>query len=70
MFIIFILPHLSGVMHTSFLIWLGLIFKCYPCCMIAEIMIATAQIGEFIAAMAKWKVPRNIVIPIAIMFRY
>lgn len=70
MFIIFILPHLSGVMHTSFLVWLGLIFKCYPCCMIAEIMIATTQIGEFMAAMAKWKVPRNIVIPIAIMFRY
>ena len=70
MFVIFILPHLSGVMHTSFLVWLGLIFKCYPCCMIAEIMIATTQIGEFMAAMAKWKVPRNIVIPIAIMFRY
>ncbi len=70
LFMVFVLPTLSGVLHTSLLVWLGLVFKCYPCCMIAGIMIATTQIGEFMAAMAKWRVPRSVVIPIAIMFRY
>lgn len=70
LFMIFALPKLSGVLHTSLLVWLGLIFKCYPCCMLARIMIATTQIGEFMAAMAKWRVPRSVVIPVAIMFRY
>ena len=70
LFVSYILPTLGGVLHTSLLVWFGLVFKCYPCCMLAGILIATTQIGEFMAAMAKWRVPRSVVIPIAIMFRY
>lgn len=65
-----ILPNIGGVLHTSLLVWLGLVFKCYPCCMIAALFISTTQIGEFMAAMSKWRVPRSVVIPLAIMFRY
>ncbi len=67
---LYFLPLLSGTAHTSLLVWLGLVFKCYPCCMIAAVMIGTTQIGEFMAAMAKWNIPRSVVIPLAIMFRY
>ncbi|SFB32130.1 energy-coupling factor transport system permease protein [Acetitomaculum ruminis DSM 5522] len=67
---IYILPEISGTAHTSLLVWLGLVFKCYPCCMLAGIVIGTTKISEFMAAMAKWNVPRSIVIPLAIMFRY
>lgn len=70
LFVTYILPTLGGVLHTSLLVWFGLVFKCYPCCMLAGILVATTQIGEFMAAMAKWRVPRSVVIPIAIMFRY
>lgn len=70
LFATFVLPMLSGVAHTSLLVWLGLVFKCFPCCMMAGIFIETTQIGEFMAAMSKWKIPRSVVIPIGIMFRY
>ena len=69
-FAIFILPMLHGTAHISLLVWLGLVFKCYPSCMIAGVIIGTTQISEFMAAMAKWNVPRTIVMPLAIMFRY
>lgn len=67
---IYAVPLLSGTAHTSMLVWFGLVFKCYPCCMLAGVIIGTTQIGEFMAAMAKWNVPRSVVIPLAIMFRY
>lgn len=70
LFASFLLPNIGGVLHTSLLVWLGLVFKCYPCCMIAALFISTTQIGEFMAAMSKWRVPRSVVIPLAIMFRY
>lgn len=64
------LSYLTGTLHTSLLVWLGLVFKCYPSCMLAGVVTGTTHISEFMAAMAKMKVPREIVIPIAIMFRY
>lgn len=67
---IYVLPMLKGTAHTSILVWLGLVFKCYPCCMLAGVIVGTTQISEFMAAMAKWNVPRTVVIPIAIIFRY
>ncbi len=67
---VYVLPQLDGTAHTSLLVWLGLVFKCYPCCMLAGVIIGTTQISEFMAAMAKWNVPREVVIPLAIMFRY
>ncbi|MCR4728238.1 MAG: energy-coupling factor transporter transmembrane protein EcfT [Lachnospiraceae bacterium] len=70
LFAVFVLPTLKGTVHTSLLVWLGLVFKCYPCCMLAGVVIGTTQISEFMAAMAKWNVPRSVVMPLAIMFRY
>lgn len=70
LFAIYILPMLHGTAHISILVWLGLVFKCYPCCMLAGVIIGTTQISEFMAAMAKWNLPREIVMPLAIMFRY
>ncbi len=67
---IYVLPEINGVAHTSILVWLGLVFKCYPCCMLAGVVIGTTQISEFMAAMAKWNVPQAVVIPLAIIFRY
>ncbi|MCR4729094.1 MAG: energy-coupling factor transporter transmembrane protein EcfT [Lachnospiraceae bacterium] len=70
LFAIFVLPMLKGTVHISLLVWLGLVFKCYPCCMLAGVIIDTTQISEFMAAMAKWNAPRAVVMPLAIMFRY
>lgn len=67
---IYVLPQLTGTLHTSLLVWFGLVFKCYPSCMLAGVVIGTTQISEFMAAMSKLKLPKEIVIPLAIMFRY
>jgi len=69
-FAVYFLDTLTGVLHTTLLVWLGLVFKCYPSCMLAGIIISSTKISEFMAAMAKMKVPKEIVIPMAIMFRY
>lgn len=69
-FSIYGLEYIGGVVHTSLLAWLALMFKCYPCCMMAAIIMRTTHISEFMAGMSKMRIPREIVIPIAIMFRY
>ena len=69
-FSVYALPHVGGVLHTSLLAWLALVFKCYPCCMLAGVFMSTTHISEFIAGMTKMKLPKEIVIPFAIMFRY
>ncbi len=67
---LYLLPLLSGSAYISLIVWLGLVFKCYPCCMMASVVIGTTQMGEFMAAMSKWRIPRSVVIPLAIIFRY
>lgn len=69
-FSIYGLPHVGGVLHTSLLAWLVLLFKCYPCCMLAGVVMETTHISEFMAGMTKMKFPREIVIPLVVMFRY
>lgn len=64
------LPYMAGVIQTSLAAWFILMFKCYPCCMLGSIIIGTTHISEFMAAMSRMKVPKMIVIPLAIMFRY
>ena len=70
LFSVYGLPQLTGTLHTSLLVWLGLVFKCYPSCMLAGVVIGTTHISEFMAAMSKMKLPKAIIIPMAIMFRY
>ncbi|MBE6015948.1 MAG: energy-coupling factor transporter transmembrane protein EcfT [Lachnospiraceae bacterium] len=67
---VFLLPCLDGTIHTSLLVWLALMFKCYPGFMLASVVVGTTQISEFMAALAKWNIPKALVIPLAIMFRY
>lgn len=69
-FMLYVLPNLKGTLHTSLLVWLGLIFKCYPCFMLGAVVIGTTHISEFMAAMSRMKVPKSVILPMAIMFRY
>ena len=64
------LPYMGGVLQASLAAWFILMFKCYPCCMLAGVIIGTTHISEFMAAMSRMKIPKTIVIPLAIMCRY
>ena len=60
----------SGVVATSAMAWLSLVFKLMPCCMISAIAIKTTKINEFLTAMSKSKVPKQVTIPLAVLLRY
>ena len=60
----------TETIHTMFLAWLSLIFKVYPCCMMAGIVISTTKINEFLSAMNKARISSRVVIPMAVMLRY
>ena len=60
----------SGVSHAVVLAWLGLVFKLFPCCMMSGILIRTTQINEFLTAMSQSHVPKQVIIPMAVLFRY
>ncbi len=60
----------TETIHTMFLAWLSLIFKVYPCCMLAGIVISTTKINEFLSAMNKARISSRLVIPMAVMLRY
>lgn len=60
----------SGLGHTMLIAWTGLMFKLFPCLMISSIVLKTTKINEFLTAMNRSHVPRQIVIPLAILLRY
>ena len=53
-----------------FTAWLSLVFKVYPCGMLAGIAVSTTRVNEFLSAMNKAHVPKKVVIPLAVMLRY
>lgn len=60
----------TGVLYTMFIAWLGLVFKVYPCGMLAGIAVSTTRVSEFLSAMGRVHVPKKLVIPFAVMLRY
>lgn len=61
---------LGGTLKTMLIAFLGLVHKVYPCGMLAGIMISSTKVSEFMAAMHRIRVPKKIVIPLAVMLRY
>ena len=46
----------TETIHTMFLAWLSLIFKVYPCCMLAGIVISTTKINVFLLGLLfRWR---------------
>ena len=70
LFAVFYLQSITGTVYTMFTAWLSLVFKVYPCGMLAGIVISTTRVNEFLSAMNKAHISQKIVIPLAIMLRY
>lgn len=64
------LQNTAGTMHTMFTAWLSLVFKVYPCGMLAGIAVSTTRVNEFLSAMNKAHISKKVVIPLAVMLRY
>ena len=65
-----VMGNISGTMRTSFVAFLGLFHKVYPCGFLAGVVLSTTKVNEFLSAMQKVKAPKKIVIPLAVMLRY
>lgn len=61
---------LHGSLQVILIAFLGLVHKVYPCGMLAGIILSTTKVGEFLSAMNRSRIPRKIVIPLAVMLRY
>ena len=48
----------------------GLFHKVYPCGMMGGLFITSTKVNEFLSAMHRLRVPKKIVIPLAVMIRY
>ena len=57
------LGNVTGTAYTMFTAWLSLVFKVYPCGMLAGIAVSTTRVNEFLSAMNKAHVPKKVVIP-------
>lgn len=62
--------NVSGLARGFLMAFFGILHKVYPCGMIAGLVIRTTRVNEFLAAMNRSRVPKKIVIPIAVMLRY
>ncbi|KPU42997.1 energy-coupling factor transporter transmembrane protein EcfT [Oxobacter pfennigii] len=69
-FTLLVLDKITGGLRTTFIAFLGLVHKVYPCGMLAGIMISTTKVSEFMSAMYRIRAPKKLVIPLAVMLRY
>lgn len=61
---------LQGSIQVMLIAFLGLVHKVYPAGMLAGIILSTTKVGEFLSAMNRSRIPKKIVIPLAVMLRY
>ena len=67
---VWIMSSLTGALRTSFVAFLGLFHKVYPCGMLSGFVISTTKVNEFLSAMNKIHIPKKLVIPLTVMLRY
>lgn len=70
LFTVLYLNSSHGTVYTMFSAWLSLVYKVYPAGMLAGIVISTTRVNEFLSAMNRAHIPKQLVIPVAVMLRY
>lgn len=64
------LSYAGAITQNIMMAFLGLVHKVYPCGFMGAIIIKSTRINEFLSAMNKLKLPKNITITLSIMLRY
>ena len=54
------LGNVTGTAYTMFTAWLSLVFKVYPCGMLAGIAVSTTRVNEFLSAMNRLMFPKKL----------
>ena len=61
---------MTGTLKTTLLAAFALFHKVYPCGMMGALFIVSTKVNEFLSAMHKLRLPKQAVIPLAVMIRY
>ena len=67
---IFALPRLTGVPSYIVVAIVGILLRFSPGIMMGYFVVATTTVSEFTAAMEKMHIPKQITIPMSVMFRF
>ncbi|MBF7019915.1 energy-coupling factor transporter transmembrane protein EcfT [Staphylococcus sp. 18_1_E_LY] len=66
----FVVPYSEGMFKFVLLAFVGIFMNMFPGFIVGYYTLFSTKISEFIAAMEKMKLPRNIIIPISVIFRF
>ena len=61
---------MTGTLKTTLLAAFGLFHKVYPCGMAGGLLISSTKVNEFMSALNRLRVPKKVIIPLAVMLRY
>ncbi|WDV47403.1 energy-coupling factor transporter transmembrane component T [Clostridiaceae bacterium M8S5] len=62
--------HINQVFNGILVLLVGLVMRLFPGLMMGAYVISSTKVSEFIAAMEKMHLSQNIIIPLAVMFRF
>ena len=62
--------YFTGALRIMFTTFSDFIGKMFPCVMMGGILIGSTQASEFMAALNRMRVPKNVVVPVTVMLRY
>lgn len=65
-----VVPHTHGTVKFIFLGFVGIFMNMLPGFIVGYFTLFSTKVSEFIVAMEKMKLPRNIIIPISVIFRF
>lgn len=66
----FIMPYLSGIPGYIVVVIAGIILHFTPGIVMGYYVVATTTVSEFVAAMERLRLPKQITIPMSVMFRF
>ena len=61
---------MTGTLKTTLLAAFGLFHKVYPCGMAGGLLISSTKVNAFMSALHRLRVPKKVIIPLAVMLRY
>nr|WP_269669047.1 energy-coupling factor transporter transmembrane component T [Staphylococcus pasteuri] len=65
-----VVPHTHGMIKFILLAFIGIFMNMFPGFIVGYYTLFSTKVSEFIAAMEKMKLPRNMIIPISVIFRF
>ncbi len=65
-----VVPHSEGIIKFALLAFIGIFMNIFPGFIVGYFTVSSTKVSEFIAVMEKMKIPKNIIIPVSVIFRF